>query len=216
MGYGGCRIPGHSGTQFKHRTAFSRAKHHRSNLRYKNLDYKASSYPNLKNNVGLIREEKTHPVYKILGDAFKWFTAILFLLCIAGIAYLIYDSSDLSKNESHPEKFLVNLNALYQNDFDKRAYRILNNNGARHLYGNNFDFAQAEFTRALKVNPNGKNARRGLTKILIYKCQTKNQYCEDAQKNIEFLLLKDYATQKEIDKWQKLSLDSLMDEIKDF
>lgn len=187
------KIPGHSGTDVKHRRAFAQRKEYlKKGIFYKN---KKRSFTSI--NKKLIPKKADFEKYK-LTKKIAFILAIFFLLSIGGI---IYTLGNLYKK---PFYEFMNANPKYETIENKNiaAYNFLVKSGNRLLESDYFDSAQREFMLALKIDEYGKAARIGLTKVLIEKCKTSFELCEEMEENIAFLIQSKYVSLEEVEKWK--------------
>ncbi len=189
MGFSGSKISGHSGTSFKHRKAFVKIKE------YYNKNKKVSRNKSNEKEIsekegGCQREYKVKKFDKVINLGFKLPLFIVFTiaLIIVGKNYTRALSKSFLENRSNAQIE----RALNDKIESENAYRVLTRTGFDYLRYEQLNEAQSEFTRALKINSYGKEARIGLTKVLEKKCNLYGEFCKEAELNLEYLKQMNY------------------------
>jgi len=170
------KIPGHSGTDFKHRKAFNKVEELQDKRKRTSGAIMDSNYDAEPNK------------YKRNSSFSKWFKAGLLLTTFIFSFFFIKNqasniSNQLSKYGAEGEI----IKAQSKKNVYTRAYRILTSTGNDYLYWNMLDEAQSEFALALKIDKNGKAANLGMTKTLIKKCAQKSEYCQEAKAYLNYM-----------------------------
>ncbi|MFT4664393.1 MAG: tetratricopeptide (TPR) repeat protein [Polaribacter sp.] len=179
MGFFCSKIPGHSGTAFKHRKAFNSIKEY---------DNKSISY-NRKDK----RNSKMHPKLapKIYQEAIRsssWIDKQIRLsLLLTFIVMMFYGITACYNALPNRQSKIYSYLKTYELEQQRNAYRILVHSGKSYMIGNQFQEANDEFARALKLFPYGKEARIEITKLYLITCELQNNYCDLIEKNIRFL-----------------------------
>ena len=181
------KIPGHSGTDFKHKKAFSRQKdYYRKKLKekskYNSLDkvntYKVEFKPTEKKNLVL--------------ETVKYIGITITFIGLFWIGSKLFESYKISAKQS------IEYHQESKNRTKNEAYNVLTKTGLDYFNSGELDMAQEEFILALKINQNGLDARIGLTKVLQAKCIALNKFCVEFEENLEYL-----------QKTQKISLKTI-------
>ena len=201
---GHCKIPGHSGTDFKHRKAFKKRKEYLTKQLLSKKTFK---------NTGLLKNDKHRNEIGNNGrsEINKGTLLVLSFFIVAALGSIIYMGSQIYKKPVR-EFLEVSLDEVqpiiksHQQRELEEAYNFLASSGNGYLNANLLDEAQTEFSHALKLYEYGRKARIGLTKILIKKCEMYSNLCKEAEENIEFLIEMKYASEREIKEWKIIDL----------
>jgi len=211
MGFPGhFKITGHSGTEFKHRKAFSKIKSYKESGNHKKnksdsgefiLPIKASVPTDYQH---AYRQDRKMRLY---------FKLPVFLITLTLISLVLlkncgkYESSVESRNHQALMDYTIE-----QKDANAESYIFFLNSGYYHLNRNELNTAQWEFTRALYIDEYGKEARIGLTRTLIAQCKEYQKECDNIQVNLDFLHNMKYLPIAEIEKmWQKVAFIELVE-----
>ena len=189
MSFGNGKISGHSGTEFKHRKAFTGIKAHRKRWQSSVNKEQPSDTVSWKE----VNMERTAKKWE---DAQR---ALLFLIPILIIAnFLVWKYDDkfgqmINEQYAARQDYVAQQKALRVMSENDAAYDLLTRSGKLFLKSGSLDYAQKEFIGALKLYPYGKEANIGLTKVLVKKCELCQMYCEEAEQYLAFI-----ATFKEV------------------
>lgn len=195
MGFSGIRIPGHSGSEFKHRTVFSKRK--------------TAESSSSKSEVFALPITASTPTdyQKIYAQDRKvrlFFKLPVFLISVLIIGYVTLDSSSYFKDALNPrnhEQF-NRINTVKETEII-HDYVFFINSGYYHLRNNDLYTAQREFTRALKLDEYNIDARIGLTKTMIERCKQFHEVCEEVQPHLNFLRKMKYLPNSGMKKLQE-------------
>lgn len=187
MGYCGIKIPGHSGTSFKHRKAFTKIKKFNE---LTELSYESA--PEL--------SDPQVTVSKVINrtDSKKGIViehAILIATVIVSFSLLLY-FFDVLDNSS--KEYLGTSLEMYNERntrLDKENYNHYIDVGFDNLRRENLDNAQLYFVKALEIDTKGKEARIGVTQVLHQQCESKNQFCSEYEENLAYLTAMKYNTE---------------------
>ncbi len=187
MSPGHFRLPGHSGTDFKHRKAFERGKE----LQQQKIPSRsASSTP------------PKVPYQSAYSGSVKLQWVLQTIAVLITFGALLCISYVLISNYYAAPPFTASSWELEHSRLKKenqRAYEMLVDRGDTFLASGELERAHGAFAQALQIDQYGKNARRGLTKTLALRCQTEGTHCAAANENLDFLLKMQYATEAELD-----------------
>ena len=181
MGYsGGFKIPGHTGTDFKHRKVFSQYDSTKNAIYSQPLGHSNDLKPKLEPQKFRIKNEKSK------SEAIIRLLVFLAFFSLLGFGFFSFNYL-LSEafNSSSPRSQL--LLEQYQKNERNSGYSMLVATGKQYYKAGKLDDAQAEFIRAIKIKEYGKSAWLGLTNVLNEKCRLYNQYCDEAKENEEFI-----------------------------
>ena len=160
MGFAGLKISGHSGSEFKHRKAFSQRR------TSENSASKTEVFA-----LPIIDAQPTD--YQKIYDQDRklrlFFKLPLFLIALIVIGYVTIGSSSANKaalNAENNEQFNTVKETEIIQDYD-----FYINSGYYYLGKNKLNTAQREFTRALGIDEYNIDARIGLTKTMIERCK---------------------------------------------
>ena len=180
MGYCGGKIQGHSGTQFKHREAFSKIyNYHKSKTFSKNKTI-INQYSERSASTILINSPRNSSI-KIL----KIIALILIsLLIIKSVKLLNSKTSTYLKGK---QEILDRKNKIDESEMER--YNLLIKSGYKSLKIDQLNDAQTDFVRALRIHEYGKEARFGLISVLNKQCNQNGKFCRDALDNENFVRL---------------------------
>ena len=179
----GGKIPGHSGTDFKHRKAFSGPKAFYKNGRIfskKKLAASSQSFEEiLKARKHQKRVESRILIYLVL------FIGILTISCLWYFDqnYPAY----VYKQEQQRLEQYQNSKLEKQLKEDMEDYSVLVNIGNINLDHGKLNEAQGLFSSALRIFPNGIEGHIGMEKTLRLQCFTNSQNCKEAQNYAAFV-----------------------------
>lgn len=181
------KIPGHSGTEFKHRVGFKRVKAYQKNkMRISTSEVEKVSVPP--------SELRNYEGYSLFTSLFTSFVILVFCGLIGSLLY-VAGSVLMERIETTDEahNYEVEQDRLYNDEIysykrfaTDNPYKLFTDTGNYHLTSGEMRSAQEEFQRALKVEPYGKEARLGLIKILDYYCCVRSIYCEQLDEQVTF------------------------------
>ncbi len=199
MGFPGhSKIAGHSGTEFKHRKAFSKIKHYHQQSSVKNNVPGTEEF--------LLPIPATVPTNYL--QAYQKERSIkllinlpVFLIAISLVGYLLINFSNECE-KSFVQNYERGLSNLEKNKEEKirriKNFTYFYNSGNYHLQKNELLKAQKKFTRALALDEYNIDARIGLTETLIAQCQQYHLFCKEAQIQLDFLDDTDYLMKEGI------------------
>ncbi len=176
------KIPGHSGTDFKHRKAFQKTK--------ERLKRKIRTDSSLKKSQPTTSRRNTIPYSKTnVSKPLKWMVAItrlsmflLVFLLAKNIACSVY--ADMTTNSYKGIKAHVH----YKNGLTyMERYRLLIKEGNECLKADQLDEAQQKFTKAWDLDRYGFEVNLGMTKTLLKKCKRNGEYCREAKAFFNFM-----------------------------
>ena len=190
MGFAGLKISGHSGSEFKHRTAFSK----RKTLKSSSSESGDFALP--------ITDSLPTDYQKIYDQDRKmrlFFKLPVFLISLMVIGYVTLGSSshyeDALKDRNYEQ--LSSANTVEETEAFQ-DYAFYSNSGYYHLRNNQLYIAQREFSRALEIDEYNIDARIGLTKTMIERCRQLHEVCEEVQPQLDFLRKMKYLNEKQI------------------
>lgn len=191
MGFPGhFKIPGHSGTDFKHRKAFSKVKAYQKTRKSVRKHIASSKFgdPGIVSQLQEARTSKANTFATYLSIGSKLFFALALLTTfVLGMNWVLNRPISISPE---PE------NLAFKKEL-RDAYHVLVTTGNNFLLGGSLDEAQSEFVRAIKIDEYGELARIGLTKVLAKKCELYNEFCEEAVQQKDFLKEMGYLSEEE-------------------
>ncbi|MEM9823966.1 MAG: hypothetical protein AAF985_22970 [Bacteroidota bacterium] len=203
MGFSGSRIPGHSGSDFKHRKAFVR-----QNEYYR----KQGKAQNSKTNT---EEQGQDPISETRSfepsKAEQWIKYGIglpaIILTSAGILYALFFYGDLVSLglNKDPQQYAkeVKEKQLRQKAIKDDAYRVNVGTGNYYLQNNQLKAAQTEYTRALQIDKYGETARIGLAIVLLKRCQREGVLCYEIAEQLTFIQEMNFLSPKEIEDLKK-------------
>jgi len=185
MGYSGPgKISGHTGTEHKHRKAFSKIKSYQQSQNRSNYSKSGDFILPIKSSVPTNYQQAYQQDRK-----FKLFFKLpVFLITIIVIGFVFVKSSShykdaLNARNYHQKQDLEAIKMQVQRD----DYLFLVHSGYYYYRRKQLSTAQSEFIRALSIDEYGKDARIGLTKTLIERCIAYHEGCEEIQPNLDFI-----------------------------
>ncbi len=193
MGFPGhCKIAGHSGTDFKHRKAFSKLKEYKQNT--------SKKYGNITTEEFLLPIPAAIPTdyfgaYQRNRRINLLVKLPAFLISICFFGFFLRHFSNTCTEHS-----IVNFNeARLEIDKEKELKKMENityfyHSGNYHLQKNELHKAREYFTRTLAADEDNLDARIGLTETLTMYCHRHNLFCKEARIQLEFLQEMDYLT----------------------
>jgi len=187
MGFCGSRIPGHSGTDFKHRKAFVGIKTYTQKSRFfKNY------YPEKLQSDPLPFEKRLQE--KWLQKAIRFST---FFLILSAILFLfgMYSFTLMQNVVRSIESIHLQEAAL------KKAQNTTIICGYEYLSENQLELAIEEFSEVISMNEKHRAARVGLAEALVKLCNSNEDYCELAALNTKYVYDHKYAKVREIRSW---------------
>ena len=166
MGYCGIKIPGHTGTDFKHKKAFKKSIY---NLK---KEKRASDVRTVAR-----EESKIIPWLKYLH--FSIVLGFLSIFCVVTFLFIMRIGQTPHKNffKSPTKKYT----------YDREAQRVLYGSANILYYNELYDLAQEEAVRLLKVNPTEIKNIKLMHSILEKQCETKDIFCEEAEEYCAYL-----------------------------
>lgn len=179
MGFPGhFRIPGHSGTDQKHKKVFTKW---RKWQREDALTYESGRKSSQR--TGQYKSE-----HEISDNGRKWVLFLglpIVLLALACGGWLIFQAGD-GVMSSFEEPTSISLNP--RTDEERlRTYQHYRRLGNQALEAGNYEAAKDNFTYALTVAPYSENARAGLTLVLEHYCEADQIYCDVAAEQRSFM-----------------------------
>lgn len=185
--FSGHFISGHSGAENKHRKAFSkRSELQKVGALNKKVNRKKSDTFNedlaakrLGYEKGIKLEKKINLLAKLP----------LLLISILVMTFFIYKiSKDLTTIPEVKNGTISLDHPIDSGNTELGAYFLFVDNGDYYLDRNRYHEAYLAYVKALELYNSGADARIGLTKTLIKKCELKNKYCDEKEINLKYLL----------------------------
>jgi len=163
------KIPGHSGTDFKHRKAFQ----NRPFLQRNSLPRPRHSSPiSTKQGVNFGRSRIIKKLLQVL----------LLILSMGAVIYYSWGTPQAAgqylQELEQQEQRSANLERL-------ERYQFLLRSGESYRRAGSWDAAQEEYRLALVAQPEGKEALKGLTLTLLTKCYLYGIECRSAEAYLE-------------------------------
>lgn len=175
------KIPGHSGTDFKHKKAFQG-----------NTLFGQSSLPRPNHFGTKVISQPESVGLRSLTRILKVFQVSLFLVTLVGVLYICRGSTQQAA-DYHQTIYLQKQDAEAR-DHEYR-YGFFTSRANRFRRIGSWDAAQEEYQFALIANPEGEEALRGITLTLLAKCYLYQEECALAK---TYLLSLSSEVQKEI------------------
>ena len=201
MGFPGhFKISGHSGTEFKHRKAFSKIKSYKESSNSKNKQSESGEY--------ILPIKATVPTdyqhaYRQDRNMRLFFKLPVFLITLILVSFVVVKTSG---GHEMVVEYSIQAPCLDLTPQEKEecleAYLLFVNSGYYHLNNGELNTAQWEFTRAIYIYEYGKGARIGLTRTLIAQCKDHQKECDNIQVNLEFIRSMKYLPITEIEKME--------------
>ena len=196
MGFPGhFKISGHSGTDFKHRKLFSEINKYNRTRKSINKS-KTNKKENSAKNKPIIKKDyeiSKYDKYVRLGIKLPIFLTFLTLMIVGAKSYSNVMEDILGEASLKSKESLT----IKEKEDNENAYKVLVESGSQYMKSELLDEAYFEFVRALNVDKYGKDARIGLTKVLVKKCKLKNQNCYEAELNINYLKEMNYISEND-------------------
>lgn len=172
MGYVGGSIPGHSGTQQKHKKAFAQRRAWGGDwLSLSTGESKkgkvTGKYTSQYGNSEIVRGINVSLGIAAFVIGCWWFY---------NVVNTFYDEPGTTV--ASPQVFTPE---------DKHAYHFLVDNAHGSLAGKDYRLAIYEFQSALKIAPYGKEARLGLLKAMQERCLKLDEYCDEIAEQAAFV-----------------------------
>lgn len=161
------KIPGHSGTEFKHKKVFQG----RSLFSEKRL-------PNPKSVGNKPLSQRRFRPRSTLWWGVKLFLISIFLASILTVSYFIWDSYQQVSQYSQ-RIYLEEQQRQAREKRESYHYFLGRGEGLRRI--GSWDIAQENYLLALKTLPEGVEARRGMTLTLLAKCYLYETNCQLAE-----------------------------------
>lgn len=179
MGFPGqFRIPGHSGTDKKHKKAFTKW---RKWQREDALTYENGSRTSAR--TGRYESEYSIPTY-----IKKWFLIVgipIIFLAVGSLSYLVFNAGDGLISSYKKAEVVID---SPHNDVERlNAFLFYDKLANRWLEKGDYEEALANFNQALKMAPYSKRARLGLIKVLEHYCEYGESYCVEAAEQRAFV-----------------------------
>lgn len=172
MGFGGIRIAGHSGTDFKHKKAFKNQKKYIDDTRPM-MDAKIES-----------RDRSKKSYYD---NTFKRIIAFSFCFVILCIIYaFVYKMGVVVYNTSYDQ---YKMSKELRRVEDLNAADMLYKSALLYYNSDHLDHAQYEISLVLKITPHDPKAIHLMKDILEGQCSTKNTFCKEAQMYKDYIKL---------------------------
>jgi len=170
MGYCGMRIPGHTGTDFKHKKVFKGSKK-LLNDQKTFVDVKIESREKHDFNLGI--------------SNFIKFSSVVFVIFLIGLFSIFLVRSVTVKIHKN------RLSAEYLNSVEaqqnKEAADMLYHSAHLHYTAGNLDYAQDEIILALKLFPRNLLYIEQMRKVLVGQCEVNHKFCQEAKEYEDYL-----------------------------
>lgn len=168
MGYAGIKIPGHSGTDFKHKKVFKKSQ---------KILNDQPIYSDVR-----IEHREPKPTY-------PWFLKIkiLFTILFFFIIFIMLSgyASKISNLKIHKRKIE---SVPFLTTMEKHRAAVVMFSSAKNYYNTQqYQEAQDEMTRVLKLYPHDLESIEMMYKILNKQCEIKNKYCDNAKQYEQYL-----------------------------
>ena len=188
------KIPGHSGTDFKHRKAFRKLNKRLKKLKRTNASLRkpASNSTNKK----ILSFTKTGVNLPI-----KWLVALLQVTMFGLVFLLVLEvgrsfSDNLIASEQNSKGYHTELlNTTYENVMIRAD---------DYLEKGELDAAREQYFRALRIKQYAFGANLGMTKTLLKKCKRSGQYCGEAKAYFNFMIKNTNLTDIELNEMETL------------
>lgn len=179
MGFPGhFNIPGHSGTDQKHKKAFTKWR------KWQRED--ALSYESERKSSQRTGQYKSE--HEVSRTGRKWLLILglpVVLLALACSGWLIFQAGD-GMMSSFEQPLTISLTP--QTDAERlRSYDHFRRLGNQALEEGHHEAARVNFTHALTLAPYSKNARVGLTLVLEHYCVENERYCDEAKEQRRYM-----------------------------
>lgn len=185
------KIPGHSGTEFKHRKAF----------KGRSL-FSQSSLPTPRQSGNKpLSERKFTPIGK-LWWGMKLFQAFLFVASAVSVSYFLWDSHQQVKQ--YQSALHLQTERTTQEERQIR-YDFLLYKGDSYRRAGSWNAAEEEYRLALQAQPEGAGALRAMTLTLMAKCYLYQTDCTLAR---TYLARLSHQVQKELE--EALQLEEIL------
>lgn len=184
------RIPGHSGTDVKHKKAFTRIKEYYRNRTSTSLSSKSAR-------TGHAENHKTRSRYKgkrVQNLIVRSLQISLFLLVVVGGVLIVKNLHLRSSVGVGP--ILDRLEKKNKAEV-QTAYKLWVKEANDHLKANELAYAQRDYIRAIRIYKYGKAGRIGLTEVLMRRCHSEGVYCEEAEEHLTFVREMNYLSETE-------------------
>ncbi|MEM9545049.1 MAG: hypothetical protein AAGA77_03705 [Bacteroidota bacterium] len=170
MGYCGIKIPGHSGTDFKHKKVFKGSKK-LLNEKQKFVDTRVES------------RDKRHWDSRII-ILIKLTSALSILVLTALLFMFFMRSTTVSIHKSQlPSEYTQSIKDMEK----ERAGNVLYRSAQLHLEAGNLDYAQDEIILFLKLYPKSIEGLKLTHEILVQQCNVNKKYCHEAKVYEDYL-----------------------------
>ncbi len=172
MGYCGLKIPGHTGTDFKHKKVFTES---RKMLNNKSITTNAK-----------VEQREKDPSY-------NWFLYLKITIAFVSIctillliSFFVLRIDNLSIRKTHlSSEYLKSV----ENRENMEAAEMLYISATQYFNSGALDYAQEEITLILKLYPRNIEALQLMYKILDQQCVINDKFCEEAKDYQEYLAL---------------------------
>lgn len=172
MGYCGIKIPGHSGTDFKHKKVFKDSK---TLLKHNAI------IQNVR-----IESREAVPNYNIF-HYIKIVTVISFAITI--LILIGFFVSRIGKLKIHKTYISSEYLMSKENEQKKEAAEMMYKSAKMYFDSGALDYAQEEMIRVLKIYPTNNEALVLMQSILAEQCKVNNKFCKNAKAYKEYLTL---------------------------
>jgi len=179
MGFPGhFRIPGHSGTDQKHKKAFTKW---RKWQREDAFTYEGGRKESQR--TGQYESEHVMP-----SSAKKWLLRLglpIATIALISSGWLIFQAGDGMMSAFDQ---IETITLAPENDTERlQAYKYYRGLANQALEEGNYEAGRVNYTHALNMAPYSKSARLGLTIVLEHYCEKDQIYCEEAAEQRNFM-----------------------------
>lgn len=201
-GYSGCKISGHSGTDFKHKKGFA--------IRKENL--KRCQRLGVKNTFNSSKYQlQKQPIYRT-SELFKTTVSeyllriitTLLIVCLLGAVVVFAKKHghhySLDYYSTYQSKAVATQQMRFKNNDHRRAFNLAIYYGQAYLESGYLAEAQIEIVRALKILPKSSTANFLMTKVLVHRCLTEEQVCTEAEEYLNALSIFEDIDKTEVEK----------------
>ena len=170
MGYCGIKIPGHSGTDFKHKKAYKESKQ---------LLNAEQSFVDIR-----LEPRESYRTYSPLSLPMKIITIISILAVTALLSLFIYKSATVSIHKNSLSNEYLRSIELQQNI---EAAEMLYNSAQLYFKSGALNEAQYEINLVLNLYPKNREAIQLMYEILDKQCEVNHQFCDEASAYDDYL-----------------------------
>ena len=170
------KIPGHSGTDFKHRKAFQKSRKRLEVIKRTNGSYRKMQSADMPKNAKGYSKISINKPLKWLVAAVRLTMFFLLILLIKNIVISVHQ--ELTTNT----KKITLTQAFSKNSLTyMEIYYLFVKEGNNYLDQDKLNEAHQLFAKAWNLDRYGFEANLGMTKVLLKKCKSTGEYCSEAE-----------------------------------